>query len=239
MGKQLITQRRGRGTTTYRSPGHRFVGAAKHRSLSSVAVQGVVRDIVDCPGHTAPLMYVEYEDGQISLTIAPEGIRVHQMVEAHGLNASLGNIIRLGDAPEGTLLYNIECTPGDGGKLVRCSGTFGRVVAQQEGKTMVLLPSKEQKLFLPECRASVGVVAGGARLEKCFTKAGKKHHQMRARNKLYPRVCGISMNAVDHPHGGSSSHAKNGPDIARRHAPPGANVGKIRPRRTGRKRGTA
>lgn len=235
MGKQLITQRRGRGTTTYRSPGHRFVGAAKHKSLGTTPVQGVVKDIVHCAGHSAPLMFVTYVDGEENLMIAPEGIRVNQTIEAHTVDPYLGNTICLKDMPEGTTVYNLECMPGDGGKLVRGSGTFAKIIAQQEGRTLVLLPSKQQRLFHPECRATIGIVAGGGRLEKFFAKAGKKFHKMHARNKLYPHVCGISMNAVDHPHGGSSSHSKNGPDIARRHAPPGANVGKIRPRRTGRK----
>ena len=67
-------------------------------------------------------------------------------------------------------------------------------------------------------------------------KAGRKYHYMKARNKLYPRVCGISMNAVDHPHGTSRSSKKGHPTIAPRNAPPGRKVGKIRPRRTGMKR---
>lgn len=239
MGKRLITQRRGKGSSVYRSPGHRFVGEARLRSCTHELSKGVVRDILHCAGHSAPLMVVEYDDGELNLCIAPDGISVQQPVEAHGTEVAIGNTLKLKDVPEGTLVFNLECVPGDGGKLVRSSGSFARVVAQQEGNTIVLLPSKEQKMFHKECRAMIGVIAGGGRLEKYFVKAGKKYHKMRARNKVYPIVSGISMNAVNHPHGGSSSHAKNGPDIARRFAPPGANVGKIRPRRTGRKGGRA
>lgn len=239
MGKRIITQRRGRGTTPYKSPGHRFVGAARHKSYSLEPMQGVVRDLLNCPGHSAPLAVVEYMDGELNLTIAPEGLKVRQVVEAHGKDVALGNVMTLADVPEGTLVHNIECVPGDGGKLVRGSGTSARVVSQQEGKSLVLLPSKKQKAFNPKCRVTIGVVAGGGRLEKYLVKAGKKYHKMKARNKLYPHVSGQSMNAVDHPHGGSSSHSKSSPDIARRYAPAGANVGKIRPKRTGRKRGSS
>ena len=66
-------------------------------------------------------------------------------------------------------------------------------------------------------------------------KAGRKFHYMKARNKLYPRVSGVAMNAVDHPFGTSRSSKKGRPDIARKNAPPGAKVGKVRPRRTGKK----
>ena len=237
MGKRIIAQRRGKGSTPYKSPGHRFIGSVRHKSYSKDASQGIIRDILNCPGHSAPLMVVEYDDGELNLSVAPEGIRVNQIVEAHSTEVNVGNTLRLGDAPEGSLICNIEGVPGDGGKFVRSGGLFARIVAQHEGKTAVLLPSKKQKLFHTDCRAMIGVIAGGGRLEKAFAKAGKKYHKMKARNKLYPHVSGQSMNAVDHPHGGGSSHSKSRPDIARQHAPPGAKVGKIRPRRTGRRTG--
>ena len=99
-----------------------------------------------------------------------------------------------------------------------------------------MLPSKKEKSFSPQCRATLGVIAGQGRKEKPFLKAGTRHYYMKARNKLYPRVKGQSMNAVDHPHGTSRSSKKGQPTIADRNAPPGAKVGKIRPRRTGMQR---
>ena len=78
--------------------------------------------------------------------------------------------------------------------------------------------------------------AGSGRLEKPFMKAGRKYHKMKAKNKLWPKVSGIAMNAVDHPYGTSRSSKKGHPTIAKRNAPPGAKVGKLRPRRTGKKK---
>jgi large subunit ribosomal protein L2 len=98
-----------------------------------------------------------------------------------------------------------------------------------------MLPSKKEKLFNENCRATVGIVAGSGRLEKPLMKAGTVHFKYRASAALWPVVSGQSQNAVEHPHGGARSSKKNKPDIARRFAPPGANIGKIRPRRTGRK----
>jgi len=132
------------------------------------------------------------------------------------------------------LIYNIESNPGDGGKLVRSSGTFARVVSQLKNKVVVQLPSKKTKEFNPDCRAIIGSVAGSGRLEKPLLKAGTRHHKMKARNKLYPITSGVSMNAVDHPFGGSKSSHKGRPTTARKNAPPGRKVGMVRARKTGR-----
>lgn len=236
MGKRIVSQRRGKGSMRYRAPNHRFFGEANYTSVNSEQSKGVVRDIVHCPAHTAPLVCAEYENGELALLIAPEGIRVNDIIESNTESVAKGNIVRLKDVPEGTSVYNIEGIPGDGGKFVRSSGTTAKVVSQLGDKVEILLPSKKKKIFNLNCRATVGVIAAGGRPDKPFMKAGTRHYKMKARNKLYPKVCGVSMNAVDHPHGGAESHHKGKPTIARRYAPPGAKVGKIRPRRTGMKR---
>ena len=231
MGKNLIQQRRGRGTMTYRSPGHHFKGEAKHFLTNS---SGQVVDIIHCGGHSAPLMEVNYFTGDKGLVFAAEGVKVGDQINMGSTEVKDGNVLSLADIPEGTPIHNIELNPGDGGKLVRSSGTFARIVSKTETGIRVKLPSKKERIFLPQCRASIGVIAGAGRLEKPFLKAGTKWKRMRVRNKLYPRVCGISMNAVDHPFGGKSSHHKGRPTLSPRSAPPGRKVGKISPRRTGR-----
>ena len=234
MGKNLIQQARGRGSPTYRSASHNFQGEVKHYATEA---QGVVADILHCAGHSAPLIEVAYPNGKTNLAFAPESIKVGDAV-ANGENAPVapGNVLPLKLIPEGTTVHNLEIHPGDGGKMVRASGTFARVIAKTEQGVHIQLPSHKEKIFLPECRASIGVVAGSGRPEKPFLKAGPRYHRMRARNKLYPHVCGISMNAVDHPFGGKCSHIKGRPTQSPRDAPPGRKVGKIAPRRTGRKR---
>jgi len=234
MGKRIIQQRRGRGTGPYRSPGHRFKGPAKHLPYEA---EGVVVDIINCPGHDAPLMAVSYDSGEVALTQAPNGIKVGDLIKVNADTLEKGNVVALKDIPEGTLVYNVEARPGDGGKFVRSSGAFAKVVAKTEKGIRIKLPSKKEKNFLPECRAAIGVISGAGRTEKPLLKAGTQFHKMKARNKLYPKVCGISMNAVDHPFGGGCSHVKGRPTQSRRGAPPGRKVGKIAPRRTGRRKG--
>ncbi len=236
MGKRIISQRRGRGTPTYKSPGHRFRAAVRHVSLKHNQVKGKVIDLVHCPGHSGPLAKVSYKNGETSYIIAPEGISVNQEIAVGYTELGAGNCLALRDIPEGTLIYNIENQPGDGGKFVRSSGLAARVISRSNNRVVVLLPSKQEKVFSPKCRANIGMIAGSGRTEKPLVKAGTRYHKMRARNRLYPKVSGTSMNAVDHPYGTSRSSKKGRPTIARRHAPPGAKVGKIRPRRTGKKK---
>ena len=235
MGKRIISQRRGKGSPTYKSPSHRFRTAVRHMGGSQV-LSGKVVDIVNCPGHSSPLAKVKYENGDTNYIIAPEGMAVNHSVSTGSTNIEKGSCVALRHIPEGTLIYNIENQPGDGGKFVRSSGLAARVIAKFDKQVVVLLPSKKEKMFHPECRANIGMIAGSGRKEKPLVKAGANYFKFRARNKLYPKTSGTSMNAVDHPYGTSRSSKKGRPTIARKNAPPGAKVGKIRPRRTGRKR---
>jgi len=97
------------------------------------------------------------------------------------------------------------------------------------------MPSKKEIMFDEKCRATIGTIAGQGRLDKPIVKAGKMWHMMKARNKLWPRTSAVKMNIIDHPFGsgrGKRIKAK----IAKLNAPPGANVGLIRPRQTGRRK---
>src|SRR3989339_820148 len=241
MGKNLITQARGKGSTTYRAPSHKYVGKICYRTYDESERNGVVFgkvvDLVDCPGHFAPLLIIKYDTKEEVLISAPLNIKVGDIV-ASGATAPVqtGNVLPLKNIPDGTYIYNLECKPGDGGKLVRTSGTFAKVVGKIGEGVSVMLPSKKQKSLCGECRATIGTIAGDGRLEKPFVKAGTRMHAMRARNKLYPQVSGVAMNAVDHPFGSGRGRHVGKPKNAPRWAPPGRNVGLIKARRTGRKR---
>jgi large subunit ribosomal protein L2 len=234
MGKNLIQQARGKGSPTYRSPSFRYLAKVSYPQTAS---QGIIKDIVKCRGHSGPLAQMRYDNGEEAFVIAADGIRVGDSVQL-GENAAVekGNTLCLKDIPVGANIFNIELHPGDGGKIVRSGGCTAKVLSKKEKEVIVMLPSKKEKSFNHECRATIGVIAGAGRKEKPFLKAGTRHFYMKARNKLYPRIKGQSQNAVDHPYGTSRSSKKGQPTIADRNAPPGAKVGKIRPRRTGMQR---
>lgn len=240
MGKRIISQRRGRGTTTYRAPSHRYVTSVKHRNYDEVertnSIKGKVVDIINCPGHSAPLALINYENGEKSYIFAPNKLKVSDEIHA-GIKAELqqGNTLPLEKIPEGTFVYNLELKPGDGGKLVRSAGTFAKVLTRIADNIVVELPSKKQKSFSPQCRATIGVIAASGRLDKPIMKAGKHHHMKRAKGKLYPLTSGVAMNAVDHPFGSGRGRHKGKPKTTSRFAPPGRKVGSIGARRAGKR----
>ncbi len=235
MGKRLIQQRRGKGSSLYKSNSHKSLGEIGYPSKIEGTVRGVVIDIFHSAGHTAPLMYVEYENGMSSLVPAPLGIRNGQEIMiGEKASASVGNILKLGNIPSASVVYNLELKPSDGGKLIRGSGSSAIVVAHQKDKVIVKLPSKKLVKLSKDCRATIGVIAGGGRKDKPLLKAGNKYHKIKARGGLYPKVSGVAMNAVDHPHGGTHRRTIGGPSSVSRHAPPGSKVGLISPKKTGR-----
>ncbi len=235
MGKNLIQQARGKGGPTYRAPSFRYKGKAKHK-IAEIK-EGVVIDLVSCQGHSAPLAQVKYSDGETGLMIAPEGLRVGQIViSGQDAEAASGNTLPLNRIPEGAVIYNIEGQPGDGGKFVRASGTFAKLVTKLKDSVVVQLPSKKKKQFHPDCRASIGVVAGGGRTDKPLLRAGNAYYKYKAKNKLWPVVSGSAMNAVDHPFGNARSSRKSKAKPISRNAPPGRKVGMIAAKRTGRKK---
>lgn len=237
MGKNLIQQRRGRGTPRYRAPSHRY-----HYQLTYPQTQqplrGMIRDLVHHQAHSAPLAIVEFENKESICIPAPLNIRMGEEVfYQYPDKLSPGSILPLAAIPEGTPIYNIEKYPQSNATgFCRAAGSLARIISRSKEYVLVQLPSKKEKRFHPECRATIGEIAGSGRLEKPILKAGKRHHMMKARNKLYPIVSGVAMNAVDHPFGSGRGRHKGKPTIAPRFAPAGRKVGMLRARRTGKRR---
>jgi len=232
MGKRIIPRRRGRGRR-YKAADNRFKGDARHpRSKSS---KGKVVELMHDPGRTAPVAKIEDQNGTYTM-IAHDGMHVGQEISSgHGAEIDVGNTSYVGSIPEGTKIYNIEMKPGDGGKFARAAGNAATIVSHGK-KTIVRLPSKAQKAIDNMCRATVGAVAGSGRREKPIAKAGKNFYRNRARPKIWPKVRGVAMNAVDHPHGSGRKQTIGINSTVSRNAPPGRKVGHIAAKRTGAKR---
>jgi large subunit ribosomal protein L2 len=236
MGKRILSRRRGAAPPRMISPSHLHHGDVKYPvNWTGTAT---VESIAHAVGRTCIFATLKTADGKELLHIANEGMSVGQQVVFTNTTQILpGNVTIVSKIPEGTPIYNIEARPNDGGKFVKTAGTAAEVVTHAEsGKTIVRMPSGKFREFHPLARATIGLVAGGGRGDKPFMKAGKKFHALRAKGVRWPRVRGVAMNPVDHPHGGGSHNFKGAPTSQARGTPPGAKVGKIAPKRTGMRR---
>ncbi|MDD5317469.1 MAG: 50S ribosomal protein L2 [Candidatus ainarchaeum sp.] len=239
MGKALRQQKAGKGSPAYRRPSHRFRSEAKFRPLDEIEkagrLDGEVVGFVDAPERSSILMDIVFSDRTRLTLIAPEGAEVGGRVSV-GSKADIefGNVLPLGAIPEGLPVYNIEVAPGDGGKLVRASGGSGTIVSREKGLVYVKLPSKKVVTFDPRCRAQVGVVCGGGRLDAPMLKAGTAFYKHHALNRRWPHSRGVKMNAYNHPFGGKQHH-KGKSSCVSHGTPPGRKVGHIGARSTGRR----
>lgn len=233
MGKTIIQQARGHGSMTYRVRRKAF-SIFPHYPHTFDGEYTIVK-LVNSAGHSAPIAKIVSSKGQSFFTIAAHGVYEGQKITLGGKEN--GDISKLGELENGMSVFNIEARPTDGGKMVRTGGSAGIIVSVDKVKKVVrvTLPSKKEKEFDAECKATVGVVAGTGRLDKPILKAGKQHYIKQAKSKLWPRTSAVKMNAIDHPFGsGRGKRIKS--KIAKSNAPPGAKVGHIRPRRTGVRR---
>jgi len=139
--------------------------------------------------------------------VAAEGIFTGQYIYAGKKAAmNIGNILPVGHMPEGTITFSLERKCGDRGCLVRASGSYAVIVGHrpESNSTRIKLPSGAKKVISSKCRAIIGQAAGGGRTEKPMLKAGNAFHKNSNKCNGWPRVCGVAMNPVDHPHGGVS-----------------------------------
>lgn len=231
MGKRIISRRRGAGTGPYRSPSHRHHGPVR---LPDPKVRGeaTILSIQHAPGRNAPVAIVSAPGGGELRLVAPAGAATGDVLALGEGRLARGSILRLSEIPDGTLVSNIEVQPNDGGKLVRSAGTAALVVGHQGREVTLELPSGRFKNVLIECRAQVGVVAGGGRSERPFIKAGKKVLAYASMSKPAFKVRGVAMNPVNHPFGGGAHQHVGRPSTVSSGTWPGAKVGRFGPRRT-------
>ncbi|ESO04213.1 hypothetical protein HELRODRAFT_154764 [Helobdella robusta] len=249
MGRVIRSQRKGAAGIFKAHTKHRK-GAAQLRAVDYAErhgyIKGVVKDIIHDPGRGAPLAKVVFRDPyryrlRTETFIAAEGMHTGQFIYC-GKKATLqvGNILPLDSLPEGTSVCCLEEKMGDRGRLARTSGNCAVVISHnpETKRSRVKLPSGAKKLLPSSNRAMVGIVAGGGRMDKPMLKAGRAYHKYKAKRNCWPRVRGVAMNSVEHPHGGGNHQHIGKPSTVARDKSAGRKVGLIAARRTGRLRGT-
>ena len=169
-------------------------------------IPGKVTAIEYDPNRSANLALIVYADGEKRYILAPRGLeRGATVLSGDGVAPTVGNCLALESVPLGTTVHNIELQYGRGGQLARSAGTGGVVVAKDKDYVTVKLPSGEMRLVFRRCRATIGAVGNEDHMNVSLGKAGRSRYLGRR-----PKVRGVVMNPVDHPHGGGEGRTSGG-----------------------------
>ncbi|KAI9295537.1 60S ribosomal protein L2 [Neoconidiobolus thromboides FSU 785] len=236
MGRVIRAQRKGAGGI-FKSHNKNRKGAAKIRTLDYAErngyIRGIVKEIIHDPGRGAPLAKVQFRDPYRYKT------RTETFLATEA-SLAVGNVLPLSSMPEGTIVCNVEEKVGDRGALARTSGAYATIIGHNadDGKTRIKLPSGAKKVILSRSRATVGIIAGGGRIDKPLLKAGRAYHKYRVKRNSWPKTRGVAMNPVEHPHGGGNHQHIGHASTVARDSSAGQKVGLIAARRTGLIRGS-
>jgi len=193
---------RGRITVRHRGGGHKRryrIVDFKRDKAGTATVMSIEYD----PNRTARIALVLFEDGIKRYIVAPNGVTVGDTVASgEDVPVTTGNSRPLGTLPTGTLVHNVEVTPGKGGQMVKSAGAVAQVMAHESGYTLIRLPSGEMRRLLSNCSATVGQVSNLDHKNEKLGKAGRNRHRGRR-----PSVRGSAMNPDAHPHGGGEGRA--------------------------------
>ena len=158
------------------------------------------------PNRSANIALLVYKDGEKRYILAPYGLNVNDTIYSGAdVDIKVGNALPISSIPVGTLIHNIELTPGKGGQLVRSAGNAAQLMAEEGAYAQVRLPSGEVRMISMNCRATIGQVGNLDYENISIGKAGRKRHM-----GVRPTVRGVVMNPCDHPHGGGEGKSPLG-----------------------------
>ena len=212
--KSLVTsKKRTGGRTSTGRVSSRFIGGGAKQAYRIIdfkrdkaGVPAVVAAIEYDPNRSARIALLNYADGEKRYILQPEGLKVGQKVMS-GPTADilLGNALPLKNIPAGTIVHNIELKPGKGGQMARSAGSQAQLVSRESGLALLKLPSGEVRRVPVECMATIGQVGNLDHENVSLGKAGRSRWLGKR-----PHNRGVSMNPVDHPHGGGEGRTSGG-----------------------------
>ncbi len=196
----------GRMTTRHQGGGHKQMYRIIDFKRNKDNIPAKVASIEYDPNRTANIALLHYADGEKRYIIAPYGLKVGStVVSGESVDIVVGNALPLSSIPVGTVVHNVELTPGLGGKLARSAGNSVQLMAK-EGKYVTLrLPSGEMRMVLANCRATIGLVGNIDQENINIGKAGRTRWL-----GVRPTNRGVVMNPCDHPHGGGEGRSPVG-----------------------------
>jgi large subunit ribosomal protein L2 len=191
---------------------HREAGAKKlYRIIdfkrNKFNVEGTVATIEYDPSRTCRICLVKYTDGDRRYILQPKGLEVGTKIMSaeSGLDIKTGNTMKLKAIPVGTLVHNIEMSPGHGGQMARSAGTYAQIMGRDGKYVSLRLPSGEMRYVLGECLSTIGTIGNEEIANEVVGKAGRSRHR-----GIRPQTRGSAMNPIDHPHGGGEGKTNSG-----------------------------
>ncbi len=191
---------------------HREAGAKKlYRIIdfkrNKFNVEGTVATIEYDPYRNCRICLVKYTDGDRRYVLQPKGLTVGTKIMSaeSGLDIKTGNAMKLKAIPIGTLVHNIEMSPGHGGQMARSAGAYAQIMGRDGKYVSLRLPSGEMRYVLGECLATIGTIGNEEIANEVVGKAGRSRHR-----GIRPQTRGSAMNPIDHPHGGGEGKTNSG-----------------------------
>lgn len=196
----------GRMTARHRGGGHkrryRLIDFKRNKDGIPARVASIEYD----PNRSANIAMLNYADGEKRYILAPKNLQVaDQVMSGPGTEIRIGNALPLREIPLGTHVHNIELNVGYGGQLCRSAGSYAQLMAKEGKYAQLKLPSGEVRMVLLDCRATIGQVGNLDHENISVGKAGRTRWLGKR-----PRVRGVAMNPVDHPHGGGEGKSSGG-----------------------------
>ena len=191
----------------------RYIGGGHKQKLRDIdfkrnraGIPATVKSIEYDPTRTARVAKLYYADGLKSYILAPNGLKVGQIVNSgEDVAPEVGNALPLSKIPIGTIIHNVELKPGKGASVARSAGVFVQLLAREGAYATLKMPSGEMRSVLVNCMATVGTVSNSDHMNESVGKAGRSRWR-----GVRPRVRGVAMNPVDHPMGGGEGRASGG-----------------------------
>ena len=191
---------------------HREAGAKKlYRIIdfkrNKFNIEGTVATVEYDPYRNCRICLIKYVDGDRRYVLQPKGLNVGDKIMSaeSGLDIKTGNTMKLKSIPVGTLVHNIEMSPGHGGQIARSAGGYAQIMGRDGKYVSLRLPSSEMRYILAECLATIGTVGNEDFSNIVIGKAGRRRHL-----GIRPQTRGSAMNPIDHPHGGGEGKTNSG-----------------------------
>ncbi len=196
----------GRITTRFRGGGHKQAYRKVDFKRAKLDQPATVERIEYDPNRTAFIALIKYADGEQSYILAPQRLSVGDTVmSGQDVDIKPGNAMPVGTMPVGTIVHNVELKIGKGGQIARSAGTYAQIVGRDQDYVILRLSSTEQRLVHGRCMATVGAVSNPDNMNVSIGKAGRKRWMGRM-----PHNRGVTMNPIDHPHGGGEGRTSGG-----------------------------